>query len=301
MTLSLKMAALTGLWPSAVFSDEGCGVQHPLLPPDKAFSGRCPNCGMLRAMWARTWKTFENTEGRFEACSFHCLADMTQKSGFAPANPATALYLDPGSMVDARSAVYVIGSKAPGTMTMNSKPAFADASQAEAFRQTCGGRVAGYPEALELARAGLAKERAMIDRKRLESGKIVDPVDNRDECPVCLMFPARYPGNKCQLRSTEDTVYHFCSTQCLFAFLAAPEKYVRKSVEPALIWVVDTTGKSWISAWTAYFVVGSRQWGPMGHEAFAFDRREAAEGFRKRNGGTLLRFEDVTLARIKPY
>ena len=51
-----------------------CSVQHPLKPADKAFSGRCNNCSMARAMWARTWKEFENSKGRFEVCSFTCLA-----------------------------------------------------------------------------------------------------------------------------------------------------------------------------------------------------------------------------------
>ena len=38
-------------------------VEHPLMPPSTEFSGQCPVCGMMRAMWARTWIEFDQTDG----------------------------------------------------------------------------------------------------------------------------------------------------------------------------------------------------------------------------------------------
>jgi len=184
-------------------------------------------------------------------------------------------------------------------MTSKSKAAFADRLQAVAFARSCGGQVAGYSETLAMAVADLDPENQVIDQKRLESGKIVPPADGADECPVCLMFPARYPKHRCQIRNTDGSVFHFCSTQCLFAFLENPRRHARREIDPVAIWVSDYAGTRWISARTAYYVLGSKQWGPMGREAFAFDRIDAARRFQRRHGGAILHFDAVTLHGIK--
>jgi copper chaperone NosL len=131
-----------------------CSVQHPLKPADKAFGGRCNNCGMARAMWARTWKDFENSKGRFEVCSFTCLAKFAVKSGEIPVNVKVALYNEPQTMVAAQDAHYVVGSKAKGTMTKTSKLAFATQQAAQGFAGACGGEAMGFQETFELAKQG---------------------------------------------------------------------------------------------------------------------------------------------------
>jgi len=285
--------------PFAVFAQTPCTVAHPLDPPDPAFSGRCPNCGMQRSQWARTWKRFAIENQDYEACSFHCLADLAAKSGQRPSDVETALYQTPAILQAADSAAFVIGSSAPGTMTVKSKAAFANRSQAQAFARACGGRVADYADTFAVAAAELGRENAVIDQKRLKSGKIVTPADGVDECPVCLMFPARYPKHHCQVRDADGTVFHFCSTQCLFAFLENPRRHARRVIDPSMIWVRDYAENRWISGWTAYYVLGSKQWGPMGSEAFAFDRIDAARRFQSQSGGFILGYEDVTLHGIK--
>ncbi len=216
LSLTLKSAAALSFYPLYAYAANPCNIQHPLMPPDMNMSGQCPNCGMVRPMWARTWKTFENSEGKSEACSFHCLADVALKSGEDPKNVLVALYTEPQKMIPAEKAFYVVGSKAPGTMTMKSKIAFATKSEAEKFAKECGGSVMGYAETLQIAKDGINKENQMIVQRRLKKGKIVEPVDNKDRCPVCGMYPARYPKNKCQIQTKGKDVFHFCSTQCLF-------------------------------------------------------------------------------------
>lgn len=292
-------AVLAALHPSALLAQPPCRVPHPLVPPDPAFDGRCPNCGMSRTLWARTWKTFAIGDHHYGVCSFHCLADMAAKSGRRPSNVKTALYLSPETLQSAETASYVIGSSAAGTMTLKSKAAFPSPAQAREFSEACGGRVADYTATLELAAADLERENSAIDRKRLASGKIVPPEDGVDECPVCLMFPARYPRHHCQIRDAGGTVFHFCSTQCLFAFLENPRRHARRDVNAADIWARDFEQRRWISARTAYYVLGSNQWGPMGREAFAFDRIDGARRFKQRHGGFIQRFEEVTLHAIK--
>jgi nitrous oxide reductase accessory protein NosL len=286
-------------WPLPLLAGETCKLPHPLTPPDPQFQGQCPNCGMVRAMWARTWMTFENSGGRSEACSLHCLADVALKSGETPQNVQVALYAQPEAMHPAESAVFVIGSRARGTMTMQSKIAFADRAAAEQFRQSCGGEVATFATALDLARQGVPGENKVIAINRQKKKKIIEPSDNQNRCPVCEMYPARYPRHKSQIHARDQSVYHFCSTQCLFTFLNDSPRYAGHPVAPFLIWVVDYETTTWISARTAYYVVGTGEMGPMGAEAFAFDHKARAEAFARQHGGTVLPFKAVTPASIK--
>ena len=128
----------------------------------------------------------------------------------------------------------------------------------------------------------------------------MEPVDNKDTCPVCNMYPARYPKSKCQIMSKANNMYHFCSTQCLFEFLKNAKKYAKSEVKPVLIWVTDYPSGSWIGAQAAYYVVGSKVQGPMGHEAFAFDKKKAAEEFAEKEGGKVLVFSRVGPDKIMP-
>ncbi|MGD9250163.1 MAG: nitrous oxide reductase accessory protein NosL [Desulfobacterales bacterium] len=287
------------LWPLPLVADETpCQLPHPLAPPNPRYEGQCPNCGMTRAMWARTWMTFENAEGAFEVCSFHCLADVARKSGETPQRVQVALYTRPETLNAVETASFVVGSRARGTMTMQSKIAFANREAAERCIRSCGGRLASFDETMALARQDLAQENKAIALKRREKKKIIEPTDNRERCPVCDMFPARYPYHKNQIHTRDQRVYHFCSTQCLFAFLESDAPYAGRRVEPFLIWVVAYDTKTWVSARTAYYVVGTRKLGPMGSEAFAFDRKDRAQDFARQHGGEVLPFKDVKIQRI---
>ncbi len=293
--LTLAAAGAAALWPLPLRAeDTNCKIPHPITPPDPRFKGQCPNCGMVRAMWARTWVTFENTEGKSEACSLHCLADVARKSGEAPQNVQVALYTQPKVIHPAQHAFFVVGSSARGTMTMQSKIAFPNQNAANQFIQSCGGEMAPFDKAFTLALRGVPKENQMIAANRLKKKKVVEPRDNQHRCPVCEMFPARYPRHKNQVRTRDKAVYHFCSTQCLFAFLEDSHAYAGRQVDPFLSWVVDYKSSAWISARTAYYVVGSGEAGPMGREAFAFDLKSDAEAFSRQHGGTVLPFTAVT-------
>jgi copper chaperone NosL len=206
-------------------SGADCDVQHPLIPPNSQFHGQCPVCGMTRSMWARTWITFDESKHVSQVCSFHCLADWIVKSGEEPGNVVLTVYHRPEKAVPANEAVIVMGSAAAGTMSPVSKIAFADAPEAAVFARACGGRIVGYADALQTAKMGLAKENQMINARRLKKGKIAEPTES-DRCAVCDMYPARYPLGKCQIRTKDDRTIHFCSTQCLFAFLGKQHLYI---------------------------------------------------------------------------
>jgi nitrous oxide reductase accessory protein NosL len=285
--------------PAAVYGGDLCAVNHPFKPPNMEFKGQCPNCGMGRPMWARTWKTFENSAGKFGVCSLHCLADMALKSGEPPKKVMVALFLDPKTMIPADKAFFVVGSKAKGTMTMMSKCAFASKGKAEEFVKACGGKVVSFADALKIAKAAAPAENKVIAGKRLKMGKVVNPADNKDRCPVCGMYPARYPKNRCEIVGKGKKVSHFCSVGCMVEFLNDPKKYAKTEFKPMMIWVTDYPTGAWISGRTAYYVVGSKVQGPMGPGAFAFAEKAAAEKFAKKERGKTVTFAEVTPASIK--
>lgn len=286
------------LLPGDLFAGDLCSVQHPLSPPKKDLPGTCHNCGMMRPMWARTFYNYELNGDKHEVCSLHCLAETTINSGLEPQNVKVALYHDPYTLIPAVSAYYVVGSKARGTMTMKSKIAFAKEGEAKKFAGECEGSVVGFEQAFNMAKASFTKENTKIAQNRVKKGKIVEPVDNKDICPVCDMFPARFPRNKCQIQTRDKEVVHFCSTQCLFEYLKNPEKYSQKKAQPVLVWVIDYDSGSWIYGKNAFYVTGSTEAGPMGKEAFPFMNKAEAEEFRALKKGKVVKFSEVTIDLI---
>lgn len=128
--------------------------------PGRAY---CPNCGMNLVKFYRTSHGLPgDREPARQYCSLHCLVEVY------PEVPAGVLVADAASLqlVPAESAHYVVGSDAPGTMTMNSKYAFAALSDAEAFVAGHGGRLTDFAGAVAAAREGLDAENRMIDGKR---------------------------------------------------------------------------------------------------------------------------------------
>lgn len=113
---------------------------------------------MDRNRFARTRYIFDTDKGRFYTCSIACLVILSMKMHLKPENIKVAEYLNPFNMIDADRAVYVIGSRAKGTMTRRSKIAFSLKSQAERFVAEYGGRIATFWEALQKARKEIIKE-----------------------------------------------------------------------------------------------------------------------------------------------
>ena len=297
IALVVLTVAVCALVPCMAWASSPCAEKHPLSPPDKAHMGQCPNCGMARPMWARTWKTFDVLEGATQACSFHCLADMSLKSGRDPLKVQVALFTDYARMISAEQAYFVVGSSIPGTMTMISKAAFADDAKAKAFAASCGGTVERYAATLAKAKSSVIKENQMIVKRRISKGKIVEPQMDV-VCSECGMKPAKYPQHKSQIQGKDGKVAHFCSTHCMFKYMRGEEQDAKEKVNPFLIWVMGMDSNSWISGRTAYYVVGSKVKGPMGPEALPFNMQSEASRFAKSHGGTAVIFDGVSLEKM---
>lgn len=298
--IALLFLLLTGTacWVSMALAAEG-DIEHPMMKPASyTDKGNCPNCGMMLNMWARTRHAFSNSEGEFETCSIHCVADMSTKAGEAPKNVRAAVYLAPEKMVPAEKAFYVIGSSAPGTMTTKSKIVFASEKEAQDFVAAKGGTVNNFPGAFEMATNGLATDRPAIDEKRKKSGKILVPTE-KDACVTCGMYPHRYPQNRSQILTADKSTLHFCSTRCLISYQANPQQYFEKPSKAAYIWATVYPDGDYDYANGLYYVVGSKVHGPMGLEAIPFRKKTDAQAFAGKEGGKVLRFTEITPALLQ--
>lgn len=126
----------------------------------------------------------------------------------------------------------------------------------------------------------------------------VEPSDDT-ACVLDGMVLNDHAGPKAQIHYTEGKPDFFCNLAELFDVVRAPES--RRAV--AALFVQDM-GKAdwdhpranWIDAKTAFYVVGSRKRGSMGSTVGAFATASDADAFAAREGGKVLRFDQVTAA-----
>jgi len=124
----------------------------------------CPKCGMTLPMFYKT-NHAAHVDGKAEQyCSIHCLAETMEDGG-----KVTDLKVVDNTtlkFIDATKASYVFGSSKPGTMSMTSKYAFANKSDAESFAKEFGGKVMNFEDTLASVKSTLAKESAMVQKKQ---------------------------------------------------------------------------------------------------------------------------------------
>lgn len=290
---STLAASLITMLPSGLVL-AGDQIVHPVKGGIAGIkAAKCPNCGMSIQMWGRTRHTFKLNNTLHTTCSIRCLADMARNEGQPAEKVQVALYLKPETLISADSAIYVIGSDAPGTMTMRSKLAFADQSAADAFIKEHGGMSTDFAGALAAATSELDASYKKTENKRIKKGKIVEP-GPMDRCRVCGMYPARYPRHHSQVQTGDGATIHFCSTQCLVAFKAEPAQYMKKPTKIKATWVQVYPEGGWEYAGGLYYLIGSSIIGPMGPEALPFRQRRNAVKLAQEKGGKVYRFSELT-------
>ena len=122
-----------------------------------------------------------------------------------------------------------------------------------------------------------------------------------DKCPVCGMFVAKYPDFLAQVIYTDGTYALFDGAKDLFKYLFALDKYAvgRERADIVSVYVTDYYSLTPVDGRTAWYVVGSDVFGPMGRELIPFAREAEAREFLQDHAGTgLLRFDTVTPAII---
>jgi copper chaperone NosL len=116
-------------------------------------------------------------------------------------------------------------------------------------------------------------------------------------CALDGMVLRDFPGPKAQVHYAEGAPEFFCDVTELFATLLAPEQK-----RPTAGMFVQDMGKTswerpegnWIDAKAALYVVGSKKTGSMGPTFGTFAVMADAEAFAQKEGGKVLRFEQVT-------
>lgn len=125
--------------------------------------------------------------------------------------------------------------------------------------------------------------------------------DSGTACSLDGMVLKDYPGPKAQIHYAEGSPDFFCDLMELFATLLAPEQ--KRAVSGVF---VQDMGKAawehpegnWVNARTAIYVAGSKKAGSMGPTFGAFANMADAEAFVKKEGGKIVRFEQVTLDMV---
>lgn len=117
----------------------------------------------------------------------------------------------------------------------------------------------------------------------------------------CQMNLLEHPGPKAQVHLEGFPVpLFFSQVRDAIAFSRAPEQvapilaiYVNDMGRPGASWDLPGPG-NWIAAADAYYVVGARVEGGMGApETVPFASREAADAYAAREGGQVLRLDQI--------
>ena len=134
---------------------------------------KCPYCGMDRTKWQHSRHLVQYDDDLVDgSCSIHCLTlslmlnlDRGPKAIYA-ADFGSTKEIKP--LIPVEGATYLIGSTLKGTMTTNSKMAFANKEQAIAAMAKQGGTLGSFDDALSQAHMDMAKDTLIIRKRRAE-------------------------------------------------------------------------------------------------------------------------------------
>ena len=109
----------------------------------------------------------------------------------------------------------------------------------------------------------------------------------KDKCPVCGMFVARYPDWTASIRFASGEQAFFDGVKDLLKFTLNMSRYApdKTPADVAAVQVTDYYAHEPIDGRTAFYVVGSDVFRPMGKELIPFARRAQAEEFLKDHKG----------------
>ena len=110
-------------------------------------------------------------------------------------------------------------------------------------------------------------------------------IEPHKACPLCGMYPARYPQFNCQIVFEDGSYEAFDSAVGLLVYLLFPDNTGIKLKPLARIYFKDYLKEGWLEAGKTFFVIGSEIMGPMGVEFLPVDSQQAAEELKKQANG----------------
>jgi nitrous oxide reductase accessory protein NosL len=111
------------------------------------------------------------------------------------------------------------------------------------------------------------------------SGQGLPKPGPKDKCPVCGMFVAKYPGWTASVRFASGEQAFFDGVKDMLKFTFNMGRYApgKTPADVAAVQVTDYYALEPIDGRTAFYVVGSDVFGPMGKELIPFAQRAQAE------------------------
>jgi len=132
-------------------------------PADVAQSPACRYCGMDREKFSHSRMLITYEDGSTGAtCSLHCAAvELANAIDKIPVTVRVADY-DSKELIDAETAVWVMGGGRRGVMTGKAKWAFASREAAERFIKANGGAIVSFDEAIKASYDEMYQDTKMI-------------------------------------------------------------------------------------------------------------------------------------------
>lgn len=127
-------------------------------------------------------------------------------------------------------------------------------------------------------------------------------VGAKDKCPVCGMFVAKYPDFAAQIQFRDGSTFYFDGTKDMFKFYGNLSRYApgKKPADISAILVTSYYDLTMVDGSSAYYVMGSDVFGPMGRELIPFVKESEARDFlQDHKANKILRFRDVTPADLR--
>lgn len=127
------------------------------------------------------------------------------------------------------------------------------------------------------------------------------PVPANARCPVCGMYPARFPSWAAQVIFANGDAQFFDSPLSLLRYLERVPAYApgRSAADIVAHYVTDVESGRWTGAQAAFYVHGSSARGPMrAGNLPAFAERQAAARFAVERGGRVLAFGEIDAALV---
>ena len=122
-----------------------------------------------------------------------------------------------------------------------------------------------------------------------------------DKCPVCGMFVVKYPDWVGEIIFGDGSVVFFDGAKDLFKYYLNLKKYNpnRTTAEVVAVYVTEYYNLRMIDGYTAFFVIGSDVYGPMGRELIPFETVDEAKEFMKdHKGERILKFKNIRLRTV---
>jgi copper chaperone NosL len=122
------------------------------------------------------------------------------------------------------------------------------------------------------------------------------------KCPVCGMFVAKYPDWVASLEFADGSTVFFDGVKDMMKYYFNMAKYApgKTAADIRAFHVTDYYRLELVDGRTAFYVVGSDIYGPMGKELIPFEKEDSAKEFMQdHKGKAVLPFERIDPALVK--